>query len=111
MSDTKRLDEIEARAGAASAGPWEPRFIYRMFGAARRDPKLMLGTDAVHDCPDSEFIAHARADVPWLAGLVREALWSMEGDSTMGCFCEVVIDKPCKGCRARAWLARLRSGR
>ena len=76
-----RLDEIEARANAATEGPWEWEGEAKAeweLGAnslvpSRRpdDPVLYgYGYDAsgieVKTPADAEFIAHARTDVPWL---------------------------------------------
>ena len=72
-----RLNEIEARANAATEGPWEhepppgpgedpmrPICVY---------PKEDGGTLAYVQPleADAEFIAHARADVPWLLEQVK----------------------------------------
>ena len=87
-----RLDEIEARANAATEGPWEWEGEAKAeweLGAnslvpSRRpdDPVLYgYGYDAsgieVKTPADAEFIAHARTDVPWLleqVGLRDKAL-------------------------------------
>ena len=76
-----RLNEIEARANAATEGPWEWEGEAKAeweIGAnslvpSRRpdDPVLYgYGYDAsgieVKTPADAEFIAHARTDVPWL---------------------------------------------
>ena len=76
-----RLDKIEARANAATEGPWEWEGEAKgewEIGAnslvpSRRpdDPVLYgYGYDAsgieVKTPADAEFIAHARTDVPWL---------------------------------------------
>ena len=76
-----RLDKIEARANAATEGPWEWEGEAKAeweLGAnslvpSRRpdDPVLYgYGYDAsgieVKTPADAEFIAHARTDVPWL---------------------------------------------
>lgn len=63
--------EIEARANAASSGPWEARFIYRLFQSARHDPANLFGSGPEQDWPDSEFMAHARVDVPALCRSLR----------------------------------------
>ena len=85
----KRLDEIEARANAATEGPWEWEGEAKAeweIGAnslvpSRRpdDPVLYgYGYDAsgieVKTPADAEFIAHARTDVPALAAVARYAL-------------------------------------
>ncbi len=73
MVDEKRLQEIRARADAASPGPWKPlvegrehqcgsSFIMVGEGPDRRDDIELTGaTDA-----DYDFIASARQDVPLL---------------------------------------------
>jgi len=79
MSDlTDRLDEIEARADAATEGPWEWH-PYMGSGATLAKPNhpfhernILKTTD---DWPpvadDAEFIAHARTDIPALLAEVR----------------------------------------
>lgn len=63
--------EIEARWRAATPGPWQTRFIYRLFESARRDPINLFGSGPEQDWPDSVFIASARADIPALCATVR----------------------------------------
>lgn len=82
MSDlTDRLDEIEARADAATEGPWEWH-PYMGSGATLAKPNhlfhevnILKTTD---DWPpvadDAEFIAAARTDVPQLVAEVRRLL-------------------------------------
>ena len=85
----KRLDEIEARANAATEGPWEWEGEAKgewEIGAnslvpSRRpdDPVLYgYGYDAsgieVKNPADAEFIAHARTDVPKMAAALRAVL-------------------------------------
>ena len=84
-----RLDEIEARANAATEGPWEWEGEAKAeweIGAnslvpSRRpdDPVLYgYGYDAsgieVKTPADAEFIAHARTDVPALVAALRAVL-------------------------------------
>ena len=66
--------EIEARASAATPGPWQARFIYRVFQSARRVPDNLFGTHPEQDWPDSNFIANARADIPALCCSLRQAM-------------------------------------
>ena len=87
-----RLNEIEARANAATEGPWAP---WRdQDGAPHMNGLLMVGNaDAVipegefwvedvdinpvahtYLPEDREFIAHARADVPDMAAALRAVL-------------------------------------
>lgn len=85
----KRLDEIEARANAATPGPWEWEGEAKAeweIGAnslvpSRRpdDPVLYgYGYDAsgieVKSPADAEFIAHARTDVPALLDALEKVL-------------------------------------
>ena len=84
-----RLDEIEARANAATEGPWEWEGEAKAeweLGAnslvpSRRpdDPVLYgYGYDAsgieVKTPADAEFIAHARTDMPDMAAALRAVL-------------------------------------
>ena len=84
-----RLDEIEARANAATEGPWEWEGEAKAeweIGAnslvpSRRpdDPVLYgYGYDAsgieVKTPADAEFIAHSRTDVPDMAAALRAVL-------------------------------------
>lgn len=91
---TDRLDEIEARAEAATKGPWcwrntsEPYLMgaasrvvmaFRRMGMSGAQPQfrdrsriLVDGGRAnLHGFPDAAFIEHARDDVPWLVEQVR----------------------------------------
>lgn len=69
-----RLDEIEARANAATVGPWmgimyPDGFLGRVIGGN--------GFGVAEDFPDdadAEFIAHARTDVPDMAAALRAVL-------------------------------------
>ena len=69
-----RLDEIEARANAATVGPWmgimyPDGFLGRVIGGN--------GFGVAEDFPDdadAEFIAHARTDVPDMAAAFRAVL-------------------------------------
>ena len=66
-----RLNEIEARANAATEGPWmgiryPDGFLGRVIGGN--------GFGVAEDFPDdadAKFIAHARTDVPWLLEQVK----------------------------------------
>lgn len=53
------LDTLLEAARAATRGPWQTRFIHRLFQSARRDPDLSMYTAPDQDWPDSEFIALA----------------------------------------------------
>ena len=76
-----RLDKIEARANAATEGPWEwegeakaewEEGANSLVPSRRPDDPVLYGYgyDAsgieVKTPADAEFIAHARTDVPWL---------------------------------------------
>lgn len=89
------LDAIQARADAATEGPWEAidafdengedwlyseiRHTYRADGIVW--PNQILGTTDLEEA-DAEFIAHAREDVPKLVEALRavEAIKPWNGD-------------------------------
>ena len=87
MTAADRLNEIEARANAATEGPWtpdeytevDPDGFYELARVIAPDPD---GDDwcaigVVHTGilrPDAEFIAHARTDVPALVAALRAVL-------------------------------------
>jgi hypothetical protein len=80
MDDKKRLEEIEARAKAATPGPWvreddwmcEVNAELRELGVDHvtyeNVVKLVAGLERIcfNGSDDADFIAHAREDVPWL---------------------------------------------
>lgn len=76
MSAAEWLDEIEARAAAATEGPWV-RVV-----SADGEVSWVEVTNRVTICEtyapvphvDAEFIAHARADVPAMAKALRDVL-------------------------------------
>ena len=71
-----RLDKIEARANAATDGPWEGiRYPDGLLGRVIASDEL--GVCIAEDFPDdadAEFIAHARTDVPDMAAALRAVL-------------------------------------
>ena len=82
-----RLDRIEARAAAATEGPWGTYAAYGSRGVEVIDTEDMVFiqdggvTYAVHE-PDAKFIAHAREDVPALVAAVRGVLRLIGGPDT-----------------------------
>ncbi|WP_430754636.1 hypothetical protein [Micrococcus luteus] len=66
----KRLNEIEARANAATEGPWEAS-MDRVEHAG--DSEYAVAYDVARE-EDAEFIAHARTDVPALVAALRAVL-------------------------------------
>lgn len=61
-------EEREAweRCGKATPGPWQTRFMYRMFNSIRQHAsalRLMVGLSD-NDWSDADFCAHARTDLP-----------------------------------------------
>ena len=77
-----RLDEIEARTNAATPGPWEAgcndRHVLYVTTeneefCAEYGPELYDSQGFFSDA-DTEFIAHARTDVPALVAVARYAL-------------------------------------
>ena len=71
-----RLDEIEARANAATEGPWFPnRYSEDWEVCGELDDNgnpALVASEAVET--DAEFIAHARTDVPDMAAALRAVL-------------------------------------
>lgn len=64
------LDEIQARADAATEGPWYQSPLGEVYsGLGMSNDPLVADEMFSHD---AEFIAHAREDVPKLAKAVRE---------------------------------------
>ncbi|QAY16099.1 hypothetical protein SEA_ELESAR_48 [Arthrobacter phage Elesar] len=76
MSATaERLDAIEARANAATAGPWEARREDLAMWVFSADEMLEAKLGYVGNAGplrDAEFIAQAREDIPFLVDLVRD---------------------------------------
>ena len=74
-----RLNEIEARANAATEGPWYTTPDYPMVCADSESqgdeysPELHDGR-GFYSPSDAEFIAHARTDVPDMAAAFRAVL-------------------------------------
>jgi len=69
----EQLDAIQARADAATEGPWETvRHDLSLYVQSKHaNLQANLGYVGNHPEPDAEFIAHARTDVPALIALVR----------------------------------------
>ena len=87
MTAADRLNEIEARANAATKGPWEsdeyteidPDGFYELSRVIAPDPDdgedYAIGVVHVGILrPDATFIAHARTDVPALVAALRAVL-------------------------------------
>ena len=96
----KRLDEIEARANAATEGPWEwegeakaewEEGANSLVPSRRPDDPVLYGYgyDAsgieVKNPADAEFISHARTDVPALVAVARYALSQHAPDGHGNC--------------------------
>ena len=77
MSAADRLNQIEARANAATKGPWQRYGTWPYEVYAPREPDggpyiaSVTGTDGDNE-GNADFIAHARDDVPWLIEQVRK---------------------------------------
>lgn len=94
MSD---LDEIQARADAATEGPWRALTTGRTGGdhwyicdegEAIASVASQDGFNEDQREPDAEFIAHAREDVPKLVAALRHvevicASWNADGEVDM----------------------------
>ena len=79
MSD--RLNEIRARAEAATPGPW--RELDAAYGMIVHDTgpdsaQIVVLADSRFGGPDSTFIAHAREDIPYLLAEVGYLLDEIE---------------------------------
>ena len=85
-----RLDEIKARADAATDGPWvrdmhSPDMSGRSGWYIRGPRKLGLRSMVLNSrmlSGDAEFIEHAREDVPWLIERVQELSGAICWDTT-----------------------------
>lgn len=70
MTPQQRYDEIAAREQAATPGEWRVREYPDCF------PLIKLPNDEIQDISrreDADFIAHARADIPYLLARIRHA--------------------------------------
>ena len=82
MTAADRLAQIEARADAATDGPWEYRYLSPYKGGNVYEPSgyplpgcTNCGdNEATYEEYDAEFIAHARTDVPALVAALRAVL-------------------------------------
>ena len=73
------LDAIEARANAATPGPWERetgererQYVAAVPMGGKRSYAIVADSGGRHPWADADFIAHARTDVPALIARVRE---------------------------------------
>lgn len=72
-----RLNEIEARANAATEGPWQADGSAHVLTAGNTATFVARCADPDESdagALDAEFIAHARADVPDMAAALRAVL-------------------------------------
>ena len=69
------LDAIEARAEAATPGPWRQTASRRGYRDVLQTPDTYADRMIAKGCPnaDAAFIAHARTDVPALVAELRAA--------------------------------------
>ena len=72
MSDIlKRLNEIEARANAATKGPWELWNANSHCVVAEDEDGFKHDLWAFHNPANFAFIAHARTDIPLLLAVAK----------------------------------------
>jgi hypothetical protein len=71
MSETVNLSAIEARAAAASPGPWVVHTSGGSWDIYEGVPVTTLILSAHRHEQDATFVAHARADIPALVGEVQ----------------------------------------
>lgn len=90
---TDYLDEIQARADAATDGPWEHVGSYGRIVSGPVQVCRAYGDDG-KATPDAPFIAHARTDVPRLVAALRavEALHTRVGSDDQNGFCVACCD-------------------
>ena len=69
------LDAIEARAEAATPGPWRQTASRRGYRDVLQTPDTYADRMIAKGCPnaDAAFIAHARTDIPALVSELRAA--------------------------------------
>lgn len=77
------LTALQQLCDAATPGPWQTRFLYRSFQAARATATLVTDTPDSQDWPDCEFIAAAREAVPRLIEHVRSLEESLAAKYTL----------------------------
>ena len=84
MTAADRLNEIEARANAATEGPWEayrPNPAYRIYEICSTTPQgldeTLAEVSGYNASDDAEFIAHARTDMPDLVAALRAVLYEV----------------------------------
>ena len=83
---TDRLDEIRARAEAATPGPWaaerEDDYEWIVVGGTYEPDCRYVIADCGFDSPQSNatFIAHAREDIPYLLAEVERLRAALEGE-------------------------------
>ena len=98
-----RLDEIRERLDAATPGPWvrnDEEFYARICAKEYAD------IAHVGRANDSDFIAHAREDIPWLLGEVARLTAERDAAVRRAEAAEADLKslstyKPCQICKAR----------
>ena len=107
MIDLDRIDEYCRRATKA---PWQTRFIYRLFRAARESVIVLMHDGPDKDWPNADFIAQARTDLPAVVAELREAREVLrEGQELMAILHPDSSDKPLEaGCIYNEWLSKVR---
>lgn len=72
MTTADRLAEIQARANAATDGPWEHNGVNGVYTPDGSCVAITYRHQDQRRWEDAEFIAAAREDVPWLLDLARK---------------------------------------
>lgn len=77
-ASSTRLDEIQARANAATPGPWEcmGETVFGTYSYIRKCKSHWPITETARNKDHEKngmFIAHAREDIPWLISELRSA--------------------------------------
>lgn len=87
MTITDRLNEIEARANAATKGPWSTFGRGTVVGTADKDGwrnYVVCSCSLSPGIANANFVAAARTDVPALCAAVRRAVEELELSGTFG---------------------------
>lgn len=70
--ELRKLWEIREKS---TSGPWQTRFMYRMFKRVRESPgDLFMDSDVEQDWPDAEFCAEAHNLIPELFSYILQVV-------------------------------------
>lgn len=75
------IKELARLAAEATPGPWQERFIVRLFTAARNDPKLFPMNEPSQDYKNAAYIANCTPER--IAALIRVAQVAQETNAAI----------------------------